>query len=240
MLKTPQELALKFLKAQKSYERSALIQKQMAEKLLNLALSEKKVFENIFEFACGNGNLTKLLIKKMNFKRLVCNDINDYALEFKDKRISFQCFDMNALANQALSKEKFDLIISNAALQWLDAKQILPILSSMLATNSLLLLSSFGTRNLEQIKQSTGFGLNYLSLNEFKELLEQDFEILYLKSELLFLHFQSPLGVFKHLKESGVNSLGNFFLSKKFLQNYEEKFQNTLTYEPLYIFCRKV
>ncbi|HEA8248685.1 TPA: malonyl-[acyl-carrier protein] O-methyltransferase BioC, partial [Campylobacter coli] len=70
-------------------------------------------------------------------------------------------FDMNTLATQNLSKQKFDLITSNASLQWLDLKQVLPTLANMLNKKGILLLSTFGEMNLKEIKQSTSLGLKY-------------------------------------------------------------------------------
>ncbi|EAH6322131.1 TPA: malonyl-[acyl-carrier protein] O-methyltransferase BioC, partial [Campylobacter jejuni] len=37
---------------------------------------------------------------------------------------------------------------------------------------------------------------------------------------------------------SGVNSLGFYPLNKGFLKEFEEKFQNKLTYHPVFILCK--
>ena len=66
---------------------------------------------------------------------------------------SVEIFDMNTLATQNLSKQKFDLITSNASLQWLDLKQVLPTLANMLNKKGILLLSTFAKQNLKKIQK---------------------------------------------------------------------------------------
>ncbi|EHR6519952.1 methyltransferase domain-containing protein, partial [Campylobacter jejuni] len=187
----------------------------------------------VFEFGCGRGELSKKLQNFITFDEYLKNDI----LDFKENS-NILIFDMNEIAKQDLSKEKFDLIVSNATLQWLDLKRILPSLRDMLNQNGILLLSTFAEQNLKEIKQSTGFGLNYFSLNELEQNFKVYFNEVKITQELVELSFDNALDVFRHLKLSGVNSLGFYPLNKGFLKEFEEKFQNKLTYHPVFILCK--
>ncbi|ECQ2981774.1 malonyl-ACP O-methyltransferase BioC [Campylobacter jejuni] len=224
---------MNFLKA-KDYEKHAKVQDFMGLKLCeilkNLRISH---FEKVFEFGCGRGELSKKLQNFITFDEYLKNDI----LDFKENS-SILIFDMNEIAKQDLSKEKFDLIVSNATLQWLDLKRIIPSLRDMLNQNGILLLSTFAEQNLKEIKQSTGFGLNYFSLNELEQILKVYFNEVKITQELIKLSFDNALDVFRHLKLSGVNSLGFYPLNKGFLKEFEEKFQNKLTYHPVFILCK--
>ncbi|EGH7298445.1 malonyl-ACP O-methyltransferase BioC [Campylobacter jejuni] len=224
---------MNFLKA-KDYEKHAKVQDFMGLKLCeilkNLRISH---FEKVFEFGCGRGELSKKLQNFITFDEYLKNDI----LDFKENS-SILIFDMNEIAKQDLSKEKFDLIVSNATLQWLDLKQIIPSLRDMLNQNGILLLSTFAKQNLKEIKQSTGFGLNYFSLNELEQIFKIYFNEVKITQELVKLSFDNALDVFRHLKLSGVNSLGFYPLNKGFLKEFEEKFQNKLTYHPVFILCK--
>ncbi|EAK7487968.1 malonyl-ACP O-methyltransferase BioC, partial [Campylobacter jejuni] len=215
---------MNFLKA-KDYEKHAKVQDFMGLKLCeilkNLRISH---FEKVFEFGCGRGELSKKLQNFITFDEYLKNDI----LDFKENS-SILIFDMNEIAKQDLSKEKFDLIVSNATLQWLDLKRIIPSLRDMLNQNGILLLSTFAEQNLKEIKQSTGFGLNYFSLNELEQIFKVYFNEVKITQELIKLSFDNALDVFRHLKLSGVNSLGFYPLNKGFLKEFEEKFQNKLT-----------
>lgn len=224
---------MNFLKA-KDYEKHAKVQDFMGLKLCeilkNLRISH---FEKVFEFGCGRGELSKKLQNFITFDEYLKNDI----LDFKENS-SILIFDMNEIAKQDLSKEKFDLIVSNATLQWLDLKHIIPSLRDMLNQNGILLLSTFAEQNLKEIKQSTGFGLNYFSLNELEQIFKVYFNEVKITQELIKLSFDNALDVFRHLKLSGVNSLGFYPLNKGFLKEFEEKFQNKLTYHPVFILCK--
>ncbi|EAL6541750.1 malonyl-ACP O-methyltransferase, partial [Campylobacter jejuni] len=187
----------------------------------------------VFEFGCGRGELSKKLQNFITFDEYLKNDI----LDFKENS-NILIFDMNEISKQDLSKEKFDLIVSNATLQWLDLKQIIPSLRDMLNQNGILLLSTFAKQNLKEIKQSTGFGLNYFSLNELEQIFKIYFNEVKITQELVELSFDNALDVFRHLKLSGVNSLGFYPLNKGFLKEFEEKFQNKLTYHPVFILCK--
>ncbi|WLQ71432.1 malonyl-ACP O-methyltransferase BioC [Campylobacter jejuni] len=224
---------MNFLKA-KDYEKHAKVQDFMGLKLCeilkNLRISH---FEKVFEFGCGRGELSKKLQNFITFDEYLKNDILDFKENF-----SILIFDMNEIAKQDLSKEKFDLIVSNATLQWLDLKRIIPSLRDMLNQNGILLLSTFAEQNLKEIKQSTGFGLNYFSLNELEQIFKVYFNEVKITQELIKLSFDNALDVFRHLKLSGVNSLGFYPLNKGFLKEFEEKFQNKLTYHPVFILCK--
>ncbi|HHT6978748.1 TPA: malonyl-ACP O-methyltransferase BioC [Campylobacter jejuni] len=224
---------MNFLKA-KDYEKHAKVQDFMGLKLCeilkNLRISH---FEKVFEFGCGRGELSKKLQNFITFNEYLKNDI----LNFKENS-NILIFDMNEIAKQDLSKEKFDLIVSNATLQWLDLKRIILSLRDMLNQNGILLLSTFAKQNLKEIKQSTGFGLNYFSLNELEQIFKIYFNEVKITQELVELSFDNALDVFRHLKLSGVNSLGFYPLNKGFLKEFEEKFQNKLTYHPVFILCK--
>ncbi|EPW5497569.1 malonyl-ACP O-methyltransferase BioC [Campylobacter jejuni] len=224
---------MNFLKA-KDYEKHAKVQDFMGLKLCEI-LKDLKIshFEKVFEFGCGRGELSKKLQNFITFDEYLKNDI----LDFKENS-NILIFDMNEISKQDLSKEKFDLIVSNATLQWLDLKQIIPSLRDMLNQNGILLLSTFAKQNLKEIKQSTGFGLNYFSLNELEQIFKIYFNEVKITQELVELSFDNALGVFRHLKLSGVNSLGFYPLNKGFLKEFEEKFQNKLTYHPVFILCK--
>lgn len=224
---------MNFLKA-KDYEKHAKVQDFMGLKLCEI-LKDLKIshFEKVFEFGCGRGELSKKLQNFITFDEYLKNDI----LDFKENS-NILIFDMNEISKQDLSKEKFDLIVSNATLQWLDLKRIIPSLRDMLNQNGILLLSTFAEQNLKEIKQSTGFGLNYFSLNELEQIFKIYFNEVKITQELVELSFDNALDVFRHLKLSGVNSLGFYPLNKGFLKEFEEKFQNKLTYHPVFILCK--
>ncbi|AQW85824.1 methyltransferase domain-containing protein [Campylobacter pinnipediorum] len=232
------KVANNFLKAKDTYEKEAKIQKIMRERLLKELLEQKKShYSRIWEFGSGQDELGKIIRKHIGYDKYLSSDINDYGVYYKDKNVNFKTIDMNKISDFS-DISKFDLIISNACLQWLDARKILPLLSDHLKENGILAISTFGKENLKQVYDLTGFGLSYLDVDELQSLCKS-YKDVKIKSELHELKFNSPIELFRHLKNSGVNSLGNIYLSKSILAKCENEFKNTLTYESIYIIAKK-
>lgn len=228
----------RFVRSKHTYEQNASIQRRMRYKLVDmLRLYGKLEFESIFEFGAGNGEFTQLLCRHIRYQSYICNDINDYGLNPSlIPHMRYFVFDMAEIHSTPLWKMRFDLITSNACLQWLDFRQTIGQLRQILAPNGLCLLSTFGQANCQEVREITHYGLEYLSLEAMREILERYFEIIVLEEEKLCLQFSSPLEVFKHLKQTGVNALSHkAFLSKKMLECYQARFHNTLTYHPIYM-----
>ena len=236
---------ISFHKTRDTYNDNSPIQRAMRFHLLNLVLgTNRKSFDSIFEFGAGTGELTALISKSFDFQHYITNDFYPYDMAgaLHDERILHLAFDMAQLCTHSLAKKQFELIISNACLQWLDCASTLTNLKSMITCGGMLALSSFGQDNMHEIREITGVGLKYESLDTIRALLEKDFEILVLESTHHRLHFDSSLEVFRHLKLSGVNAFGinkPFHLTKTMLKNYTQRFNNTLTYEPVYILALK-
>lgn len=230
-------VAQRFLKAANSYEKTAIVQAKMRKKLLEILKqnSSSLSFGRVFEFGAGRDEFGKLLRKDIDFKEYISSDINDYALVFDDKRVRFLAHDMRLAMPDIKS---FDLITSNACIQWLGL-DIFAKLFGALNKNGVLLLSSFAPANLAQVRKMTGLGLDYPSVDEIFKALKS-FDDVSIKSERVDLKFDSAISLFRHLKDSGVNSLASkFYISKSILERCEKEFDNTLSYEPIYIFARK-
>jgi trans-aconitate 2-methyltransferase len=86
-----------------------------------LAMVEKKPFEHAVDLGCGSGELTDLLAKRLNVKKMLGID-NSVSMLAKAKTyetpaLSFQVQDLECFKEPA----KYDLIFSNAAVQWCDS-----------------------------------------------------------------------------------------------------------------------
>lgn len=233
--------AQRFWRHAHHYQHHAIIQRKMAYKLIHIWQEIGYTPQHIFEFGSGEGSYTRLLADLFPRAHFVCNDINDYAHSFEDMpNVRFLCFDMNHATKALRHYDSFNLITANAALQWLHQAQCLRSLPRFLCPRGYILLSSFGTRNFWQIRELCGVGLPYLSIDEYAEILTRDFEILHLSSQQHTLRFGSALEVFRHLHYSGVNGIQKgFFLGKKILSAYTQKFANTLTYDCVFICAKK-
>jgi len=221
----------KFQKSILTYPKYASIQLEIAKKLADFIDCD---YQNILEIGSYSGFLTNEIVKKIYFKSYTALDIID----------SFDCiknlspkikFILDDVENIEFS-EKYDLIVSSSSLQWCnDFKSVIKKLKSSLNDNGRIMLAIFGNKNLFQIKEIFNISLDYPSLSDIRKMFSSNAII---KEEIKTIQFDSPYDILRHLKYTGVNSFKNNYTYSKFkegLKVLENKFENKLTYNPLYI-----
>ena len=229
----------RFAKTLSTYEENALIQKRMAKRLLEFL--NKKNFSSILEIGCGTGLLTKLVNENLEFEVYKAVDIvsecESYINNISEK-IKFVGADFEEyLVN---SSERYDLIISNASLQWAeDFEKTVNVLKSRLNSNGVLLFSTFGKENFREIYHVIGTTLNYYSIKELN-LMFDDFSSK-IEEEIHIVSFNNPKDVLRHLQATGVNAIESKSWTKSDLLKFENGYNNlcsrriTLTYNPIYV-----
>jgi len=231
----------RFEKKLSTYNANAKIQKQMAEKLINFADSENS---SILEIGCGTGLLTKLVSEKISFSEYTAIDIVS-GCEKYIKKINKDIKFINCDVEKYIQTcGQFDLIISNASLQWIEnLPEFVKKLISKLNNNGNLLFTTFGTENFREIKYVLGKTLPYYSIKELAKNLSEYKPIL--EEEVRIMAFKTPKDVLKHIQNTGVNALTCESWTKKDLENFEKGYNNfcanhpTLTYNPIYIKIQK-
>ena len=97
-----------------------------------------------------------------------------------------------------------------------------------------LCFSSYVSGNLIEIKNHFDISLDYLNIEEFKEILKKYFSSVKSYSETIKLDFEDPMSVLKHLKYTGVTGFQKTSISK--IKTFKD---NILTYEVAYFICKK-
>lgn len=227
----------RFAKNLKNYDENARIQKRMAERLISFIKNKQP--ESILEIGCGTGFLTKFATKELSFKKYLAIDIVEDCktyIEAINKDIIFTPQDVETFLEN--SDEKFDLIISNATLQWVENFEgTINQLKNRLNSNGELVFSSFGKENFREIYHVIGTTLNYYSLEELKTMFPHSL----IEPEIHIMAFDTPKDVLKHLQLTGVNGVENKTWTKKDLIKFENGYKNycsrrpTLTYNPIFI-----
>ncbi len=244
MLNNPKIIKNHFKKSYDKYDFNASVQKLSAKKLVAELIKIKNDFPDILECGCGTGVLTSEIKSNINYKNYFVNDIVAQSKNYIDKildKYTFICGD----AKKIRPKRKFDLIISNAMLQWFEKLEpVFNNFSLIMKKDGILALTTFGTDNYREIKEISGLGLNYKPLEKLIVLLKSDFEILYTEDYKQVLEFNNPLEMLAHMKNTGVNSLSEkpwtFTQVKDFCVKYSQKYPKTvLTYNPIIVICTK-
>ena len=238
-----------FQKALNSYDEHALIQQKMNIKLMTHLQDylPNGSLDSVLELGCGSGMLSTLLQKQISANYWLFNDLCDVRTKLAKKlpqAFDFYCGD----AEHFPLSQQFNLIASASAVQWFHQPDaFIPHCKTGLKTNGLLAVATFGEDNLKEVRHITNIGLNYPTLSQWQNWLEQDFELLWCDDVNVILEFDTPLDVLKHLKYTGVTATNQKNWTRKnlnkFIDDYLQAFSLPsgkvgLTYHPLFFIAR--
>ena len=242
-------VAQRFAKAGQSYIEQAVVQKQISAQLFEyLKVYCPQNLASVLEIGCGSGNLTHLFHSYFQVDQLFLNDLYaDVDQHFSTiENIAWLIGDIEQLH----LPQSLDAVISSSALQWMtDLPKLLHRIHDALKPNAYFGFSTFGSDNLTEIKQLTGQGLNYISLEFLKRQLEQqNFEVLFIEQEVKQIYFDDPKSVLQHLKATGVTATAKSHRwTKQSLQQFYSDYQQfydeqgfRLTYHPIYVIARRI
>ncbi|WP_338999269.1 malonyl-ACP O-methyltransferase BioC [Fusobacterium animalis] len=222
---------MNFNKHYNVYEKYSLAQKQVAKNLLDY-MGKSNIFDtqinSIFEIGCGTGIFTKEYRKYFLHSDLILNDIFDVREFIKD--IDYNIFIQENI--EELDIPKSDLVVSSSVFQWIKDKDSL--VRNIAENTDNLCFSSYVSGNLIEIKNHFDISLDYLNIEEFKEILKKYFSSVKSYSETIKLDFEDPMSVLKHLKYTGVTGFQKTSISK--IKTFKD---NILTYEVAYFICKK-
>lgn len=211
-----------FSKYAYTYDRYADIQRRTASELLQLV--KKRGVDKILEIGSGTGNYTLLLKKRFKNATLKAIDISDKMVEVACGKIKDGSVDFIVKDAEALNLgEKFDLITSNACLQWFEElESALDRYKVLLKEKGFILFSIFGpatfwelNASLKQLFNDISIDAgNFLSEEKLKNALQRNFR----KVEIREAHYEELFPCLKDLlskiKHTGTN--GNGFRNKVF------------------------
>lgn len=203
-------IAERFSKAISTYPREANVQRQIANKMIRLLQKHiPSPCPKVIEFGCGTGIYSRMLLHTLRPEELLLNDLCPemrYCCEdlLREKQVSFLSGDAETIS----FPDKSTLITSCSALQWFDSpEEFFKRCNTLLHSQGYFAFSTFGKKNMKEIRELTGKGLPYRSKKELEAALSFHFDILYSEEELIPLSFEDPMKVLYHLKQTGVNGL---------------------------------
>jgi malonyl-ACP O-methyltransferase BioC len=240
----------RFKKSLLTYNTHAKVQAQMAECLIELLIKTTgHTYNRILEIGCGPGLLTRKLMQHFRGARLFANDLVD---DFQDHIHQTISPNIQFIPGDAETISGFpgqlDLVVSNAAFQWMiSLETLLKKLEPLLMPKGIIAFSSFGPGHFPEIARLLGPGLTYPDPENMPALCGSAFDILFRRSESIVLYFPNGLAMLRHLKSTGVNSLYQTAWSKSallaFAADYERRYKCpqgvSLTYHPFYCLLRK-
>ena len=244
------EIKYRFKRSVESYEENAPVQKRIADHLFELLQGILDYQpDKILEIGCGTGLLTRRIKGMAGNGGLFVNDLVEEMCEKTaicyDLPVS-HCF-VGDIEEMPVPGE-FELLVSASTFQWFsNPRKPFRKLASHLRKGGLMAFSTFGPRNMTELRPFAPHGLNYLSREELFSCLSSDFEVLCFEEQVDKLYFPEAIDVLRHLKKTGVNAghSGRNWTKgtlQQFTRCYEKdllKNSFPLTYHPFYLICRK-
>lgn len=252
-----QRAKCRFSRATDTYDEAAQAQQQIclhAARLLSPHLvsyrEKNRIFQSALEIGCGTGGFTKYLQRLLPDARWTINDLCE-----ANARLAAQRYATHPVSIQAGDAENVDwqgryqLIASASVVQWFREPRLwLERMASLQEPGDLLFFTSFLQGTLSEIYELTGKGLSFPPESDWLAWSASSYRPLHVSSETIYLYFNSPVDVLRHLKHTGVTATGGEFWTRNrlasFVEKYQEKFQRTdgkvvLTFIPVYFLLER-
>lgn len=250
-------LAHQFDRAASHYNEAAEPQRLVIDRLVQLIDEHlpqaERHFAHAFEMGTGSGLLTERIDQLLEIDHWTLADLSPALLaqvpRLRDPHPELRVGDASGLSLERLG---IDLFVSSSAIQWLaDPCAYLQRIVRELSAEATLAVSTFGPDNLLELRQLTGQGLHYPSLDTWRSTLQELAHPYEIHTERLVIPFADPLAVLEHLRHTGTaqlpdapqqirtpNQLRRF--TKRYITNFaDETGQVPLTFQPIYIIINK-
>ncbi|MFZ9035587.1 MAG: methyltransferase domain-containing protein [Francisellaceae bacterium] len=196
----------RFAEAQASYDAHAVVQHQVFLSLLDRLCDYQNHFEHILDIGCGDGSKTTRLKQVLEAQSIVGIDACSALIAKADKSPEIDFYTLDFDHELDVLNRRFDLIVSNMALQWSkDLPGLLHKLTRFLKPESMVALSLPLTGTFAELQGY--FRINaFYACHELNTLISNaGFEVIDAKEQLFTLQFQSRRAQLEHLRLTGVN-----------------------------------
>jgi malonyl-CoA O-methyltransferase len=153
-----QEISRSFNKAASSYDESAFLQREVADRLLDRLNYIRIQPEVILDLGSGTGYSSQILEKRYKKSKIIAVDFAEQMLLRSKKakkwfdRKRYVCADAEMLP---FGDNTVDLIFSNLMLHWMnDSEEVLKELRRVLKPNGVFLFSTLGPDTLYELRES--------------------------------------------------------------------------------------
>ena len=217
-----------FSKYAHSYDRYALLQKSMAERLASY-LPEKPP-SHILELGCGTGVFTNHLLN-MPINKLTLNDISSVMIDTLKSRLKIPSNTQFIIGNaEKISLDKTDLICANAVFQWFQKPmEALTHLKSSLNKTGTIVFSTFGPETLVEFRETANLRspIKLISLKQWKNFIKDSgFTLNSIDVEKRKIFSPSTLNLMKTLQQIGAAPIRIFNAGglRKLILDYDKRF----------------
>jgi len=206
----------KFSRAAGSYDQYARVQYQCAQ-LLAQRLPIGIQPRTILEIGCGTGNYTQILRQLFPKAKITALDfsstmINEAKAKISDQKTTFICAEAeNFLGSHT---DTYDLITSNATLQWFrNLGQVFANCARLLAQDGSVHVSTFGPKTMQDLARACQdvvdpsiqiSAANFSTAGNLQELAKLCFGNVKLEEKIIQREYNSIIDMLRHIQRTGV------------------------------------
>ncbi|MBI4825316.1 MAG: malonyl-ACP O-methyltransferase BioC [Nitrospirae bacterium] len=245
-----------FSQAAKTYDTYADVQKESASRLM--LLLEHIDPASILEVGGATGNYTIRLAERFPEASITSVDFSramiDVAMTkiYEKPNVRFICKDAEKLLSE--TGEMYDLITSNAALQWFnDINNSVRNIKKLLAPQGTLIFSVFGPQTFNELsgaldhlygRQVTIPAHSFSQKDDLLSMLNDIFDSVVLEEVNLTRKYASTFDLLRHIKKTGATGgRPSLSLNKSMLRTMDEWFKQnhgecTATYQLFFVTAR--
>ena len=217
-----------FSKYAHSYDRYALLQRSMAERLASFL--PQKPPAHILELGCGTGVFTRHLLT-MPLKKLTLNDISPEMIKILKTRLSTPDNTKFLVGNaEKIPLEMADLICANAVFQWFEnPSKTLTRLKGSLNKKGTIIFSTFGPETLVEFRQAANMvsPTTLYSIKQWKTFIKNTgFVLSSFDMEKRKIFSPSAMNLIKNLQQIGAAPIKMFNAGglRKLIRDYDKHF----------------
>lgn len=239
-----EKLRRRFRRAMRHYDKAAVVQRRMAERLAEVLAEISPFYSRVLEIGAGTGFFTRAAKERFSWSfYLACDLLPECAPFLEPLGVHF------VVANgedPSWVRGPFDLVVSNAVFQWFeDLGKSLASLAERLGSGGLLAFTTFGPNTMREIPRKLPPGL--LPLSHLSALKPPGLKEVRVFSWEEVLYFEGPLAVLRHIRETGALgglpakwSLKALKAWQKTYERYKVEKGYPLTFEPLLVIWQRV
>ena len=211
----------RFSRAAATYDEHAQLQKELADKLdTNLSqTTDSSQPRRILEIGCGTGCYTRLLAARFPLAQIVALDFSQEMIQAAEAKLADRsglqlvCADGEDFLAAGRGGESFDLITSNATLQWFaDLRRSIGNIADLLRPGGQLLATVFGAQTLQELNRGLtavcgrDIGLaahDFPGHQKLHNLLSCSFPQITIERAIIRRHYPSSLDLLMQIKKTG-------------------------------------
>lgn len=233
-----------------TYAANAGVQREVVDIMLEMSRTAgilrhlRDVPCEVLEIGSGAGTLSRPLAEAAGRGQLTLWDVAAPRPEGIPDGVHFECCDAEMQIG-CVTPGSYDLIFSASTMQWFNSPdRFLDNCARALRPEGIAVLSTYTTGNMHQIAALTHSDLPLLRPAELIGMASKRFDIIDSRAWERDLDFESPLDVLRHMRLTGVNSLGGgnataraLTVARRYPMMLDGRYH--LTYRPMIIILRK-